>query len=311
MKHGFLYGAHPLSKMVFLVFLMMLSVFIISIVGILIAVPFFQLNAGDLLNMGNLMQNPSNTNFLKYIQFLQSLSLFVVPPFLLALTIERPVLPYLQFNKNGDYKTILLITILAVVMIPAINFFSGLNAAMKLPPFLRPIEEWMQQSERNAGELTKRFLQANSFTVYLFNLFLIAVLPAIGEELTFRGMFQRFLGDWVKNAHWGIIISAFLFSAIHLQFYGFLPRFVLGLIFGYLLYWSGNIWLPILAHFLNNGLATTAYYLFGDEVSTSKIEDMGSGFDLFNTSLALVSITFSVLILISLYKRLKVESVKD
>ena len=80
----------------------------------------------------------------------------------------------------------------------------------------------------------------------------MAILPAIGEELLFRGVFQRLLTEWTRNIHWGIILAALLFSFFHFEFYGFLPRFLLGVFFGYLFVWTSSIWVPILAHFTNN-----------------------------------------------------------
>jgi membrane protease YdiL (CAAX protease family) len=90
----------------------------------------------------------------------------------------------------------------------------------------------------------------------------IAVLPAIGEELVFRGIIQRELFRGTNNIHVAIWISAAIFSAIHIQFYGFVPRMLLGALFGYLYYWSGNLWMPIIAHFINNGFTVVAMYLY-------------------------------------------------
>ena len=108
------------------------------------------------------------------------------------------------------------------------------------------------------------------------NLLMIAIIPAIGEEFFFRGLLQRIFSNWVRNTHWGIIISAFLFSAIHMQFYGFFPRFLLGAMFGYLFVWSGSLWLPVLAHFINNSLAVIAYYLVSIRVLDEKVVNIGS-----------------------------------
>ena len=90
---------------------------------------------------------------------------------------------------------------------------------------------------------------------------MIAIIPAIGEELLFRGVIQRLFINWTKNAHWGILITSILFSALHMQFFGFFPRMMLGILFGYLFLWSGSLWLPILCHFINNGSAVVYVYL--------------------------------------------------
>jgi membrane protease YdiL (CAAX protease family) len=95
------------------------------------------------------------------------------------------------------------------------------------------------------------------------NIMIIAVLPAISEELIFRGVFQKIFQNIFRSGHLAVWFTSFLFSAIHLQFYGFLPRFILGLIFGYLFLWSRNLWFPVIAHFINNAVPAAGTYLKG------------------------------------------------
>src|SRR5690606_12250217 len=144
---------------------------------------------------------------------------------------------------------------------------------------LSGMEEWMKNAEEQAEVLTEAFLKVDTTAGLMFNLFMIAVLPAIGEELLFRGVIQRIFTNWTRNHHWGIWISAILFSALHIQFYGFVPRMLLGVMFGYLLVWSGTIWLPILAHFCNNAFAVTAMYLIDNNVLDPGVEEIGSTSD--------------------------------
>ncbi|MNY28869.1 CAAX amino terminal protease self- immunity [compost metagenome] len=133
---------------------------------------------------------------------------------------------------------------------------------MDFPDFLNRVEEWMRMKEDQMAGLTKAFLKMDTVRQLIFNLFMIAVLPAMGEELLFRGVLQKLLIDSSRNHHAGIWIAAIIFSALHFQFYGFLPRMFLGVLFGYLFYWSGNIWLPIIAHFINNSTVVVVSYLF-------------------------------------------------
>ena len=109
--------------------------------------------------------------------------------------------------------------------------------------------------------LTEAFLRNTSIPSLAVNLFMVGILASIGEELLFRAVLIPLFKDWFKNVHVAIIISSILFSAFHLQFYGFMPRFLLGMIFGYLFVWSGSVWLPIFAHFINNSSAVIVYYL--------------------------------------------------
>ena len=128
----------------------------------------------------------------------------------------------------------------------------------------------------------------------LFNLFMIALLPAIGEELLFRGVIQRIFTGWTRSNHWGIWISAILFSALHMQFYGFIPRMLLGVLFGYLLVWSGSMWLPITAHFFNYGIVVIGIWLIDRKLLSSEFETIGST----NGSYYLAAISLALVLLL-------------
>ena len=138
---------------------------------------------------------------------------------------------------------------------PAISLTGLLNQQMELPSFMEGIEHWMRTREDEAERLTLLLLSEKGIGALLANLLVVALTAGITEEFLFRGAFQRILERWTSNPHWVIWIAACLFSAFHMQFYGFLPRMLLGVYFGYLLYWSRNIWIPVFAHFTNNAFA--------------------------------------------------------
>ena len=160
--------------------------------------------------------------------------------------------------------------------LPLINEMVSVNEMMKLPEFLKGMEDWMKSAEEEAAKLTEVFMKMPTLSAFLFNLLMIALLPAIGEELLFRGRLQRLLKEWLKNIHVAIFISAFLFSALHMQFYGFLPRMFLGVLFGYLFYWSGSLWVPVCAHFINNGAAVIVAYLGQRGILGGDYENFGT-----------------------------------
>ncbi len=147
-----------------------------------------------------------------------------------------------------------------------------MNSRLVLPGFLMNMEQKMKMMEEEAAQLTKLFLESRSSGVLTINFLIIAILPAIGEEFLFRGVIQRLLGEWTKNIHVGIFLAAFIFSFIHFQFYGFVPRLLLGLYFGYLMFWSGSIWVPVTAHLVNNGMAVI-YYHFAEQPAGETILD--------------------------------------
>jgi hypothetical protein len=130
--------------------------------------------------------------------------------------------------------------------------------------------------EDSAARLTELFLVTDTTRDLMMNLLMIAILPAIGEEFLFRGVIQRLFTEWTRNNHIGIFLAAFLFSFIHFQFYGFLPRFMLGLFFGYLLFWSGSLWVPVTGHFINNALAVLYYHYTGNPGEETALETIGT-----------------------------------
>jgi hypothetical protein len=223
--------------------------------------------------------DPDNIQFLKYLQTLQAIGLFIVPAFIIAFLFNPKANTYLKFNSIS-IRSVLFATIIMLASIPIINSLNVLNESMQLPDWLSGLESWMKEKEMSAQELTEAFLKMDTLGSLFFNILMIGILPSIGEELIFRGIFQRLFAEWTKNIHLGIAIAAILFSAMHMQFYGFLPRMILGVLLGYLFYWSGSIWVPILGHFVNNTTAVLIYYFYADNM-TKDIENFGAGKETF------------------------------
>lgn len=156
---------------------------------------------------------------------------------------------------------------------PVLEWVTLANQKMVLPDFLKSLEKWMRAKEDEAMNTTLLLLKMSTIKDLLINLFMIALLPGIAEELMFRGGVQRTANRMFNNQHVAIWLSAFIFSAIHVQFYGFLPRLLLGAGFGYLYYWSGSLWYSMLAHFLNNGYAVcAAYYMQKNDMSLDELD---------------------------------------
>lgn len=177
-----------------------------------------------------------------------------------------------------------------MVAFPFINYLAQWNAELELPG---GIGDWMRSKEEQAGSLTAQFLDMPNVGLLLFNLFMIALLPAVGEELIFRGIIQRGLSRQFRNPHVAIWVAAILFSAIHMQFFGFVPRMLMGVAMGYLFYWSGNLWYPIIAHFTNNALAVAISY--GIQHGSIQPEIETAGLD--NAAIAGFSLAFCLMLL--------------
>jgi len=196
----------------------------------------------------------SEIDAVKFIQMFSAIGLFITPTLLYAYLCDFDLKLKLNFNR----QTLLLAIAIMLLINPFIAFIYEWNMSFNIP-------DWMLVFDDNAEKITKYFLKMNTLGDLLFNLLVIAIIPALGEELLFRGYLQQRMTHWLGKPHVAIIITAILFSAIHMQFQGFLPRFALGLLLGYLFYWSGSLWLPIIAHLLNNAMAVTfAYPTFSD-----------------------------------------------
>jgi membrane protease YdiL (CAAX protease family) len=171
-----------------------------------------------------------------------------------------------DFNKP-KFNEIAIVVILAFCILPINGITGEINSAMKFPEWLSGLEEWMRLKEDEAAGLIGLLIPDDSAGVMFLNMFIIAIIPAISEELFFRGVLQRIFYGFFRSPHTAIWVTAILFSAVHLQFYGFIPRLILGLSFGYLYYWGRTLWLPVIAHFVNNATAVLAEYFQGTETA--------------------------------------------
>lgn len=194
---------------------------------------------------------------LKIIILIQDLTIFILTPLLAQyLFWKESTVKALQLT--APYLPVLLWGLIAIVSAsPFIDLLNTWNQSMHLPESVKGIEQWMTSTEKAAEITTNKLLNTNNLGGYLSNILIIAVMAGIGEELLFRGVLQKILINWLRNTHVGILCAAIIFSAIHFQFFGFLPRMVLGMVLGYLYVWSKNLWVPIAAHALNNALTVT------------------------------------------------------
>lgn len=249
-------------RLFILLIFILCSMLIFTFLGMLISMPLFGIDTFDgILAIMN-SDEPLNLNLLRFYQVFNHLGVFIVPAILFVIFFRLNPIQFFRFDKKPLFSSALLVFMLLVSILPLLDYLSLLNERIQFPHFLNGIESRLRLSEQNALELTERFLNVTTPSALVFNLFMIALLPAIGEELIFRGIVQQTLVGWFKDKPvWAILITALLFSAMHFQFFSFLPRLLLGLILGYLFFWSGSLWLPVIAHFINNGMAVMVYYL--------------------------------------------------
>lgn len=242
-------NASPVSQLILLLIITLTSWISISVVSSIGAILIYGLKITNTAEVAI-----SNPGYLKYFQTIQSIGLFILPPFIFSWLYSGSPTQELTIKKPHS-KYIFFAILMIIVAQPMINFIGAFNYNIEFPVFMKQLESWLRLKENQAMEVTKIFLQTNTWHQLVFNVFLVAILPAIGEELLFRGALQRVLIRILKNYHMAIWLTAFLFSLMHMQFFGLLPRWILGVIFGYLVVYGGNLWLAIAAHFTNNLMA--------------------------------------------------------
>lgn len=258
---------NPFSSLILLLLLIFAGAVVFTGIAFAIGTSIYGTETMLQLSAGNM----SNLDLIKLVQIISSIGMFVIPALIYAKLQNMDWLGYLKIIPVPAYLALLTIVIM-ISASPALEYTMQLNKGMKLPDFLKEVEAWMLQQELKMELMTKQLIVMNSIPALLVNLVMLAIIPAFGEELIFRGGFQQIFDRWFGNYHVAIWLTAIIFSSIHFQFYGFFPRMFLGALFGYLLVWSGSLWLPILGHFLNNALAVfTAYWYQQQGLSIDKM----------------------------------------
>ena len=255
-------SASPTLKLAITVMSIITIGIVVWFTGFLLSRLFFNINVPEVNELLHGETGSMSLAQMKYYQIIQTIGFFVIPGFFLQWLFSTPEESYFNINKRPAIQSSLLVAITLIIAIPLINYVIKYNQSIQFPDILKDLEVKLQNLEKSAESLTMQLLAVNGFASYLMNILMIAIIPAIGEEFIFRGVFQKIFHNISKNKHMAVILAAILFSAVHGQFYGFIPRFILGVFFGYLLIWSKTIWLPVFAHFINNAIAVTLYYLY-------------------------------------------------
>ena len=250
----------PAGKLLFLLVLVLLLGLATALTGLLLGEWLLGIDMVKLAEVLAGPQNKAEINFGKLYQLINQFGIFIFPVLVYGFFVSTSTKDYLKLRKP-KLISVLVSSMMVFTVLPFINYLSSLNEQMVLPHFLSGIEDWMKSKELQASLLTENFLKTSTIKGLLLNILIVAILPAIGEELLFRGVIQRLMQEITKNVHWGVIISAMVFSAFHIQFYGFLPRFMLGLMLGYMFVFTGSLWVPIVAHFINNLASVLVYFL--------------------------------------------------
>lgn len=262
--------------------LLVLLVLILSLIGAGIIYGFNQAMGSSfesILEGLNAESTSQERNRVRISVVINHLCTFILPPFLLGLLLFRSRwMRFLSLQNRPKILNIFLASLFILAALPFAQFTFWLNKKIPLPA-------WASSMENATTDMVNNLLISDYPYELWFNLVVVALIPAIGEEWVFRGVLQKNLQRVFKQPHLAVWLSALIFSAIHFQFEGFIPRMVLGALLGYLFVWTNNLWIPMIAHFVNNAVQVLAQYLYQQDLShfnPEQIEGANWGLSIFS-----------------------------
>lgn len=282
---------------------LLFSLLLFSIVGALLF-SFFSLLLGALAfqlpidaMLSSTPESHQALQMLKVVQVFSSLGLFAFPPIVVLWLAGYRPLHFLGLQQAPRMGALAFVVLWMVVQLPWINFTGWFNQQLSLPGVLAPLMDSIRAKELQAQALITQFLEMPRPLNLVLTFFMIAVVPALSEELLFRGALQGLLQRYGRNTHVSVWLSAFIFSFIHFQFLGFLPRLLIGAFLGYLYAGTRNLWYPIAAHLTNNGIAVVLYYGLQQGYWQFSTDQLGAGSGMYTEALISVLLTVAGAIL--------------
>ncbi|MEZ4902503.1 MAG: CPBP family intramembrane glutamic endopeptidase [Spirosomataceae bacterium] len=292
----------PWRNVMLLLGLVLLGMSLGNLMG-MVAILALSMNHGGMRmeDIAQMLQIPQQyPNAWWYLMLLQSIShifTFLVPGLIYWKWSEQHRIEAFVKRPLPSYLILAISLLIVLVFMPFNSWVIEWNSTLHLPQGLQRIEDWMLAKETELSTITQFMTNYTSWPKLIVALVVMAVIPSIGEEVLFRGIIQRKIFHKIGDMHVAIWTSATLFSAIHLQFYGFVPRLFLGAMFGYMYAWTRNLWTPIFAHFVNNATTVVIVYLshrgiiaIDIEESASSVSWMGALFSFLLTALLLFNL---------------------
>lgn len=262
-----------LSEILILVGLSILGLALFSALGFGLVHLMTGLSLEEMQTMANDPATvPGSRLALLILQSCSALGSFVIFPSFLIL-LNRKAAPLSQPQKAVTPTLLGLILGISLLMLPVNGWLAAWNESLHWPSFLKDLHSWALEKETALESLTLYLVDFQSTGEMIFGFIVIALVAGCTEEFFFRRLLQPRMLQLTGNPHLAIWITAFIFSAIHMQFFGLVPRMVLGAIFGYYFYWTGHISLSILAHVLNNGITLAGMILFKKNLSPIDVEN--------------------------------------
>ncbi|MCR5115839.1 MAG: CPBP family intramembrane metalloprotease [Bacteroidales bacterium] len=206
--------------------------------------------------------NGGEAGFYRLLQSFSSVGTFLLPALLFAYCHDHRWFSYNAADRIKTTSTAIIgVIVISFLLLSPIGLLVELNKMIHLPKFLSGMEQWMHESQASSDHVLEVITGDHRIGILLLNTVVCALLPALCEEFFFRGTLQQLFQRWSGRKHFAVWFTAFIFSAIHLQFDGFFARWILGAYLGYLMLWSGTLWLPVLAHFLHNTISIILQYI--------------------------------------------------
>lgn len=244
----------------------------------------------SIISMADDMQNPLYYNAFMLMQAISTLFMFFLPVYFFAMICYKDPSRFIGFKTKFNYRQLLWVMAILVLTFPLSGSLAELTKILPLP------QDWevkfkAMEAARETQEAA--LININSFYKYIMSMLVIGVLPAVFEEVLFRGGIQNILTRWFKNPWVAILLTGFVFSIIHISYYGFFVRFALGIILGLVFYYTGSLWLAIILHFLYNGLQVTALYLVEGKSDMIASKDIEQNFPVWAGAIALILLIYA------------------
>ena len=224
-----------------------------------------------LYHTASLLETSDPVTAIRISQTFATIGTFLLPALLFAYCQNRQCFHYNSANCLPDFSMTIIVLVVSATLLPVVSVLSTFN--MQIMPQEGVVAEFMRNLEETANQILQMVTSRRSTWDLVANLLVFAVLAGVCEEFLFQGTLQPLMTKWTRNPHVGILLTAFIFSVLHFQFYGFIPRFALGVYLGYLFYWSRSLWLPVIAHVMHNALSIIAdYTLQGRGIDTENLK---------------------------------------
>lgn len=230
---------------------------------------------------------PEHANVIRVLQFLSTLVMFCLPALAYARICHQKPFAHLGFDHQIKIAQVGIVIAVMLACLPIVGALSNLTEML---PFSKATFAKFKAAEDEYNAQVSIIGKMDDFPEFILSLFMLAILPALFEEVMFRGAVQNLFSRWWKMPILAIIVTSILFSAVHFSYLGFLSRFALGFVLGWMFYRTGNLWLNIIAHAANNAVALTALYISKQNKPGAAISDADPNIPAWSGLIAVVAV---------------------